>query len=139
MGRRLRGGLALSWDSTNNGDIGRQPEDIDFRLVISAVRRHLWLLIGCFIVSVAGAFLYLKQAPKIYQASSILEVSEREPSVLGRRFEEVHQVSSGGYWGSQKFLTTQAELAGSRPVARRAAEMLGLSLASRVVGRAFQI
>lgn len=117
----------MSLDPRINVDTTAQTDDIDFRVLVSAFRRHLWVLLGCLIVSVVGAFLYLKQAPKIYQASSILEVSELEPSVLGRGFQGVHQVSSGGYWGSQKFLQTQVQIASSRPVARRAAEMLGLA------------
>jgi uncharacterized protein involved in exopolysaccharide biosynthesis len=55
---------------------------IDFREIIWKARQYRWLILLPIVVSLCGAFLYLKTASRLYESHVVLSVSDR-PSVSG--------------------------------------------------------
>jgi non-specific protein-tyrosine kinase len=49
-----------------------EEEPFDFRWVLAVVRRWLWLIVGCSLLGVIGAFAYTAWMPPVYNASATL-------------------------------------------------------------------
>ncbi|HZI77321.1 MAG TPA: Wzz/FepE/Etk N-terminal domain-containing protein, partial [Gemmatimonadales bacterium] len=59
-----------------------QVIQLDFRALYYSLRQRAWLVALCLAVAGAGAFAYLKRAPKIFEAQVVLQVEQEEQKVL---------------------------------------------------------
>lgn len=93
-------------------------EEIDFALVVGALRRRWVLLAGCIGLGVAGALLYAWYAPQTYRATTSLRVDAK----LGSLPEVYRTVSEEGE------LATEMEVLQSYSLAEAVVDSLGLQL-----------
>lgn len=82
------------------------------------VRRHIWLVIVCTILSVAVALLYVKSARPTYRATASLRIDDRQ--------ERIPALSSLGVGGTE--VSTEVEMLRSRMLAEDVVDSLGLQL-----------
>lgn len=82
------------------------------------LRRHVWLVIVCTILSVAAALLYVKSARPTYRAAASLRIDDRQ----GR----IPALSALGLGGTE--VSTEIEMLRSRMLAEDVVDSLGLQL-----------
>ncbi len=130
----LRGDMALNQESNGADNLSSLgPRELDPNVLWTILLRRKWVGLLSVTVCVLCALFYLSRTPKMYRASSLLEISSSNPEILGRRFEDVARKTNYSYYYGSKFLETQMALASSRPVAEIAAQRLGLNqLASQI-------
>lgn len=90
------------------------------------LRQYYWIILIAVIVCVAGAYLWTKQQPEIYQASSKIIFHQKRGSILGRQMEQVELIDPGGRWDFEMFWNTQKEVLRSRWFAERVVKREGL-------------
>lgn len=59
--------------------------DATLRLLYRVVRERLWLIVGCVVVALAAAVVYLVKAPRVYQAYTIVQVQTSEKNPMSSR------------------------------------------------------
>ena len=82
------------------------------------LRRHVWLVIVCTILSVAAALLYVKSARPTYRAAASLRIDDRQ--------ERIPALSALGLGGTE--VSTEVEMLRSRMLAEDVVDSLGLQL-----------
>jgi len=55
---------------------------LDIPGMIRIVRERSWLIISCVVVAVLAAGLYIKLAPKVYEAATTVEVEQKDANVV---------------------------------------------------------
>jgi len=73
-----------------------------------------------------GVFLWTYRQPKFYSATCTIIIDPSAPRILNNNVTDVVQMGSGSYWADIQFYQTQYKIIGSKEVARRVAERLGL-------------
>ena len=72
------------------------------------LRRWRWLVLGFGLATLVGGYRYLK-APRIFQTTSQVMLSQSMPQIMGRRIETVADPSAGR-WRNRKYEKTQHRL-----------------------------
>jgi len=106
-----------------NSDILKSSLEIELRRYVGiAVRRWRWIILGFSLAVVIGGYHYLK-APRIYQTSSQVMLTENLPQIMGRRIESISN-SSMRRWRDLKYEKTQHQLMAGADVADAVAKAL---------------
>ena len=66
---------------------GREFFEIDFRVVLNAIRRHPILILACTIIAASAFGVYSARQPKEYRAVAELLIEPVLPKVLGDGFD----------------------------------------------------
>ena len=99
----------------------------DVGAIVAILLRRKWIIsIVCLLVFSFGTLTTMK-SPKIYQATATVEIEKSVPTVLGHKVQDVYNLGAQGYYDSRSYYETQYKIISSRPVAVKAAELLGLS------------
>jgi len=87
-----------------------------------------WRLIVLTTMVVSGlAYLYTYRMPKIYASTCTMIIDPSAPRIFtSSQISDVVEMGSGSFWADMQFYQTQYKIIGSKEVARRAAEALGL-------------
>lgn len=89
--------------------------------------RKRWKLVALIVMLVCGGvFLWTYRAPKIYSATCTIIIDPSAPRVFNNNVSEVVEMGSGSYWADIQFYQTQYKIIGSKEIAQRVAERLGL-------------
>jgi succinoglycan biosynthesis transport protein ExoP len=95
-------------------------------LVLKAVRKHWAIVVACVVVAGGGTLLYSKSLPKVYEASSLVEINPRAVQPMGEAQSGILDLGAGLYWDSITYYQTQYKIITSVPVMRAAVEALSL-------------
>jgi len=96
-----------------------EPE-VHVRHYLRMLRKHQWLALGLFLVTVFTVAIWTFTQTPIFQASATIMIDPEAPKVLN--IQEVTPVSTQG----PDYYLTQYELIKSRPVLERAVDMLNV-------------
>jgi len=89
--------------------------------------RKRWRIIALTTLLVCvGAFLWTYRAPKIYSSTCTIIIDPSAPRVFNNNVSEVVEMGSGSYWADLQFYQTQYKIIGSKDIAQKVAERLGL-------------
>jgi len=95
-------------------------------LSVASLRKR-WRIIALTTVLVCGGvFLWTYRAPKIYSATCTIIIDPSAPRVFNSNVSEVVEMGSGSYWADLQFYQTQYKIIGSKEIAQKVAERLGL-------------
>jgi succinoglycan biosynthesis transport protein ExoP len=93
---------------------------------LKALRKR-WRLIALTVLIVSGAvFVWTYRAPKFYSATCTIIIDPQAPRVFNNNVAEVVEMGSGSYWADIQFYQTQYKIIGSKDIAQKVAERLGL-------------
>jgi capsular exopolysaccharide synthesis family protein len=88
---------------------------------LQRLRKHFWLILGIFLISVITAVLWLLPQKPIYQAAATLLIEPEPPRVLN--IPDVTPLGGANAW-DPVYYPTQHEIIRSQPVLDRALEIL---------------
>jgi succinoglycan biosynthesis transport protein ExoP len=95
--------------------------------VLKAVRKH-WPVVAAFVALFAGgALLYSKSSTKIYESSSLLEISASVPQPLGEPGRPALDMGAGLGWDNHVYYETQYKIIVSARVLGAVVRDLGLT------------
>lgn len=97
------------------------PSLRDYFAILSKRR---WVFVLFFVVTVGGATTWVMRLPRIYRATTTLELS-----MTAAKFTSLQDIGEGTgsvYWQTKEFAETQFQIIRSRAVAKRVVEALGL-------------
>jgi capsular exopolysaccharide synthesis family protein len=96
-------------------------------LGIMRTARKYWATVLATAVAVAlGVTFYTLGQPKIYQASSTIQLDPNPPRPLGQKVETVVDMGNGSYWNNREYYETQYMVIQSMRVALSVVRDLGL-------------
>jgi capsular exopolysaccharide synthesis family protein len=96
----------------------------DLRDYLAILTKRRWVLLAFFVLTVAGATTWVFRLPRIYRATTTIEMS-----LAAARFTSLQDVSDSAtpmYWQTKEFFETQFQIIRSRVVCKRVVEGLGL-------------
>jgi polysaccharide biosynthesis transport protein len=103
------------------------PErEFDVREYLRALRAYLWLILLVTVVVGAAVLAYTVRQPRIFEATTVIEYDPNPARPLGDGVEDV-AAPNGDFWASREFFETQNRIIGSRLIAERVVERLGLA------------
>lgn len=95
-------------------------------LSLNSLRKR-WRIIALTVLLVCGGvFLWTYRAPKIYSAVCTIIIDPSAPRVFNNNVSEVVEMGSGSYWADIQFYQTQYKIIGSKDIAQKVVERLGL-------------
>ncbi len=98
----------------------------DLRALLGVLLRRRWFLVGALGAALLLGALVTIRAPRIFSARALMLIERETPEVLSG-VREVYDLGTGSYWNAQEYYQTQYEIIKSRPVAERAAAILGIN------------
>jgi len=107
------------------------PSLLDTASALSSALRVLakyWgTLLACVIFCGGAAMLYSNSAPKIYQASALLELNPHAAQPLGEKEGGGLDIGAGMYWDTREYYETEYKILTSDRVMRAVVRDLGLA------------
>jgi len=95
--------------------------------LLKAVRKH-WPVVAAFVALFAGgALLYAKSSTKIYESSSLVEISTSVPQPLGEPGRPALDMGAGNGWDNHVYYETQYKIIVSARVLGAVVRDLGLN------------
>ncbi len=85
-------------------------------------RAYYWIVVIACAVGAAGAYVYTRQQPEIFEAEAKIIYHQKSGNVFGKQIEQVDMLGGGGSWQFERFWKTQKEIFESRWFARRVAK-----------------
>lgn len=119
-------------DSTFSDPHDDAPTHVRDLLRMAWKRR--WIIVGVLAFSLGAAVAWLAREPRIYRATSTIEISPTTPRYLGSGVQEVADTGPIAYWQTKEFFETQYQIIRSRAVASRVVENLGLDADADFLG-----
>lgn len=99
--------------------------ELDVREYVRALRAYAWLIVLMTVLIGAAVLAYTWRLPRIYEAIATIEYDPNPARPLGDGVEDV-AAPNGDFWASREFFETQNRIIGSRLIAERVVERLGL-------------
>ncbi|MEC7520545.1 MAG: polysaccharide biosynthesis tyrosine autokinase [Myxococcota bacterium] len=112
-------------ENNRAADAERGASGIDIRQYLLIGWTYKWLILGVATVVAVGVTLWTLRQPKVYAAVATIEYDPSPTSPLGREVEDVAS-PVGSFWTTREFFATQNRIIGSRAVAERVVQDLGL-------------
>ncbi|MHC5039217.1 MAG: GumC family protein [Planctomycetota bacterium] len=100
---------------------GAEPAEVNLRDYLRIIVKHIWVILVFFVIVVAAVALHTLRQPKIYRATSRVNIRREVP--------ELSQLQSlWNFWSTQQeYMETQYKILVSRKIARKAVIKLGLA------------
>ena len=115
--------------------VEEEPSALEFlKRSLRVVFRHKLVVILGIALGVGAGYYWLDQQVQVYQARARVLVEQESPHVLGNVREVVELGSPRGYFGMQRYWTTQPEVIRSTNVARRVLTSAGLWNSEHLLG-----
>ena len=89
-------------------------EEVSLKRYIQVVRRRIWIILLCFVVTTTAAVLYTFKATPIYQTRARILIEQQTPHVTN--WKDVQEVSAAG----REYFETQCQLVRSKKVMQKA-------------------
>jgi capsular exopolysaccharide synthesis family protein len=93
---------------------------------LKILRKHWAVVVACVLLSCGAALIYTKSVRRVYEASSLIEMSPRTPQPLGESSDQTGFDMSLLFVDPQEFYLTQYKIITSRAVLVAAAEAVSL-------------
>lgn len=90
------------------------------------VARRKWHVLLVFTAVVGAAAAWTIRQPKVYSAQASVIIDSTAPRFLDNDIKDVSSDTSGNYWASREYYSTQHKVIQSRAVSQRVVEKLGL-------------
>ena len=117
------------------GSGGEHLEGADLHEYWRALVRRRWLALPFVVATVLATTVITLRQDKIYDATCTLIIDLAAPKILEKEsVQEVVETGTGGYWYSKEYYETQYKVIGSRAVAQRVIDKLGLAGNLRFLG-----
>jgi polysaccharide biosynthesis transport protein len=97
-----------------------------FVTVFKVLRKYWAMVVACTIIAGGSTLLYSRSLPKVYQASTLIEMSPRANQPLGDSASGSFDIGAGLFWDPTEYYQTQYKLILSGSVLTAAAENLSL-------------
>lgn len=110
-----------------------EEASFDYGMILDALRKRLWLIALVTIITPIIVGVYTSRQPKLYQAQATLVVNSFSDNILNG-VQDLVPVGTGGFWGNDAFYEKERRILGSRSVARRAGENIGILTNDKVTG-----
>ena len=81
---------------------------IDINSVLRVLRKRMWLIVGLAVAIPVIVGVYVSKQPKIYEATTSIEISASAPQYLGQNFKDAVEIS-GDWWSQQETLQTELQ------------------------------
>jgi succinoglycan biosynthesis transport protein ExoP len=102
-----------------------ETQTFHLRQYLHSLWKFKWILLLVFLVVSVSISYSTMTEPKVYAATTTIEIDTRTPQVHAD-VREVVELGTGGYWSTKEFYATQYEVIRSRTVAQRVVEREGL-------------
>ena len=96
---------------------------IDIGAVVRILRKRLWLILSLIVILPLTVGIYVSKQPKIYEATTSLDIKSAAPQYLGQGFKDAVEIS-GDWWSTQEMLQTELQILHSHSQAVAVAEAL---------------
>lgn len=96
--------------------VSAETSALQFRRIVQVLIERLWVIVLVLVLSLLAAFIYLRKAPRIYQAKATVEVANQQPQIVN-----VAQVMQQDL-KSQEVLNTIVDKLRSPPLLARVVE-----------------
>ena len=103
-----------------------QGAGIAATLSLTSLRKRWRIIALTTLLVCVGAFLWTYRAPKIFSATCTIIIDPSAPRVFNNNVSEVVEMGSGSYWADVQFYQTQYKIIGSKEIAQKVVERLGL-------------
>jgi len=107
-----------------------QPANPDsfagFVAIFKVLRKYWAMVVACTIIAGGTTLLYSRSLPKIYQASTLIEMTPRANHPLGDSASGTFDIGTGLFWDPTEYYQTQYKLISSGSILTAAAENLSL-------------
>lgn len=100
-------------------------EPLTFGRMLLIARKHLALIVACWVAVVAVTLFWTLGQPKIYRSAALLRLDPDPPKPLGTRVELLQE--SGNYWSHREFYESEYRVMRSMRVATATVNALGLN------------
>lgn len=77
---------------------------------LKTLRKHWALVLACALLAAGMGLLYSKSTPKIYQASTLLEINPHANQPLGEKTSDVLDMGTGNYWDTRDYYETEYKI-----------------------------
>lgn len=101
-------------------------EESNLRYLFTVLWKRRWIILLFTLLVTTGVAIWTLKQPKIYKATSVVQIDLQAPKVLGSEVEGVEDLGTGSYWNNQEYLKTQYKIIESRSVSLRVVKMLNL-------------
>jgi succinoglycan biosynthesis transport protein ExoP len=114
--------------ATDNAQLPQAASDAlaGFVAVFKVLRKYWAMVVACTIIAGGTTLLYSRTLPKVYQASTLIEMSPRANQPLGEAASGTFDIGAGLFWDPTEYYQTQYKLISSGSVLTAAAENLSL-------------
>jgi capsular exopolysaccharide synthesis family protein len=118
----------MASDNVQSGHFSGVPESSlgGFVAIFKILRKYAAMVIACVILSGGGTLLYSRSMPKVYQASTLIEMNPRANQPLGDSASGTFDIGAGLFWDPTEYYQTQYKLISSGAVLTAAVEKLSL-------------
>jgi len=97
-----------------------------FVQAFKVLRKYWAMVLSCTIIAGGTTLLYSRSLPKVYQASTLIEMNPRANQPLGESASGTFDIGAGLFWDPTEYYQTQYKLILSGSVLTAAAENLSL-------------
>lgn len=97
-------------------------KDFDIKQLYLMLVKHLYSFLAVMLTIIVITLIYIYRAPKIYQATVVMEIEPKSSNILGRGIEVIGAGNTGYYWANKEYSATQYEIMKSRAVSAKAIE-----------------
>jgi succinoglycan biosynthesis transport protein ExoP len=102
-----------------------EQSSFDLHEIVRQLRSYRWLILGVTVVVLLAGAVWTARTPRIYEATATLEYDPNPTRPLGGQIQDVAD-PVGNFWATREFFQTQNLVIGSREIARRVVQRLGL-------------
>jgi uncharacterized protein involved in exopolysaccharide biosynthesis len=97
--------------------------------ILKKLRKHSLLVAACIVLAASGAYLYSKTLPRVYQASSMIEINPHAAQPLGDKNGGggMLDMGAGLFWDTREYYETQYRIITSDRVLGAVARDLALA------------
>ena len=107
-------GATLQQEEQNTIEVLRQYTHI--------IWKRFWIVIAAIAICLGGAYWFTATRPRLYRATSTIEISFQAPSVVNERVDQAAQ--SSDWWAGRTFLETQYKILKTRRISQKTAKRL---------------
>ncbi|HEY1691490.1 MAG TPA: polysaccharide biosynthesis tyrosine autokinase [Polyangiaceae bacterium] len=102
--------------------------------VVAAMRKHWPLVVATTLLLAAGALLYSKSLPRVYDATALIELNATVIHPLGSKADDLDSAAAGAWWDSQEYYETEYRIITSQRILTTVARDLNLTSDSSFAG-----
>src|SRR5450631_258017 len=84
-------------------DLPNDEPGFDPLASLRAVRKYRWISASVFVAVISLTMIWTIGQPRIYEASSTVDIEQSTPQILGSTVQDVVTLAPGNYWFSKEY------------------------------------